>query len=172
MNEKADVVLQRDKLADIDPPDDIALSAEFIANLQELVVLEFNTIETYEAAVEGIASLDYRARLTKFLSHHEKYLLALCDAIVQEGGLPPEGGDYKEFLTKGPVLIAGVGGDKAILKALLLNELLTNKLYEKANQQVFPGYIQLTLKQALASVRHHRVWIESAIEQRSSSPES
>jgi|SRR5690554_3215056 len=166
MNEKTDLTVRREQpLADTNKQADIMPTAEFIAKLQDLAALEFNTIETYEAAVERIENLDYRARLTEFLGQHERYLMALCEAIVQEGGTPPEGGDYKEFLTKGPVLIAGVGGDKPLLKALLLNELLTNKLYEKATQDVFPGYIQLTLKQILASVRHHRVWIESAIDE-------
>lgn len=136
-----------------------------IDKLVDLVELEFNAIETYEAAIERIDNLDYRATLTEFLGEHERHLMQLCDAIIQEGGTPPNGADYKQFLTKGPVILAGIAGDKAILQAMLLNESLTNKLYENANEAVFPGYIQLMLKQALGDVRHHRVWIESAIEQ-------
>ena len=70
-----------------------------------------------------------------------------------------------EEITKGPVIIAGIGGDKSVLKAMLLNEGLTNKLYKNANDEIYPGYIQLMLKQALGDVRHHRVWIESAIQE-------
>lgn len=144
---------------------DVLDSVDVIIKLSDLVALEFNAIETYEAAIERLENLDYRAKLTEFLGEHERHLMALCDAIIQEGGTPPDGGDYKQFLTKGPVVMAGIGGDKAILQAMLLNESLTNKLYENANNEIFPGYIQLKLKQALGEVRHHRVWIESAIEQ-------
>jgi len=144
---------------------DVMNSKNIISKLEDLVALEFNTIETYEAAIERIENLDYRATMTEFLSEHEQHLMQLCDAIIQEGGTPPKGADFKQFLTKGPVIIAGIGGDKAVLQAMLLNESLTNKLYENANEEVFPGYIQLMLKQALGDVRHHRVWIESAIEQ-------
>ena len=63
------------------------------------------------------------------------------------------------------MIIAGIGGDKSVLKAMLLNEGLTNKLYKNANDEIYPGYIQLMLKQALGDVRHHRVWIESAIQE-------
>lgn len=139
-------------------------STAVITKLSDLVALEFNAIETYEAAIERLEDLDYRAKLTEFLGEHERHLLELCDAIIQEGGTPPDGGDYKQLLTKGPVVMAGIGGDKAILQAMLLNESLTNKLYENANDEIFPGYIQLKLKQALGEVRHHRVWIESTVE--------
>lgn len=144
---------------------DVMNSKNIISKLWDLVALEFNAIETYEAAIERLENLDYRAKMTEFLGEHERHLMQLCDAIIQEGGMPPQGADYKQFLTKGPVIIAGIGGDKAVLQAMLLNESLTNKLYENANEEVFPGYIQLMLKQALGDVRHHRVWIESAIEQ-------
>ncbi|THK42400.1 DUF2383 domain-containing protein [Methylophaga sp. SB9B] len=144
---------------------DVMNSENVISKLGDLVALEFNAIETYEAAIERLENLDYRAKMTEFLGEHERHLMQLCDAIIQEGGTPPEGANYKQFLTKGPVVIAGIGGDKAILHAMLLNESLTNKLYESANEEIFPGYIQLMLKQALGDVRHHRVWIESAIEQ-------
>lgn len=144
---------------------DVMKSADVISKLRDLVALEFNAIETYEAAIERLEDLDYRAKITEFLGEHERHLMELCDAIIEEGGTPPDGGDYKQFLTKGPVVLAGIGGDKAILQAMLLNESLTNRLYENANDEIFPGYIQLKLKQALGDVRHHRVWIESAIEQ-------
>lgn len=143
---------------------DVLGSTAVITKLSDLVALEFNAIETYEAAIERLENLDYRAKLTEFLGEHERHLLELCDAIIQEGGTPPDGGDYKQLLTKGPVVMAGIGGDKAILQAMLLNENLTNKLYQNANDEIFPGYIQLKLKQALGEVRHHRVWIESAVE--------
>jgi rubrerythrin len=144
---------------------DVMESEEVIAKLIDLAALEFNAIETYEAAIERLDNLDCRAKMTEFLGEHERHLMQLCDAIIEQGGTPPDGGDYKQFLTKGPVVIAGIGGDKAILQAMLLNESLTNKLYENANEEIFPGYIQLMLKQALGDVRHHKVWIESAIEQ-------
>lgn len=152
-------------MMDVIENNDVMNSKDVISKLSDLVALEFNAIETYEAAIERLENLDYRAKMTEFLGEHERHLMSLCDAIIQEGGSPPEGGDYKQFLTKGPVVIAGIGGDKTILKAMLFNESLTNKLYESANDEIFPGYIQLMLKQALGDVRHHRVWIESAIEQ-------
>lgn len=152
-------------MMDVIDNNDVMDSKDVISKLGDLVALEFNAIETYEAAIERLENLDYRAKMTEFLGEHERHLMDLCDAIIQEGGSPPDSGDYKQFLTKGPVVIAGIGGDKTILKAMLFNESLTNKLYGSANDEIFPGYIQLMLKQALGDVRHHRVWIESAIEQ-------
>lgn len=152
-------------MMDVIENNDVMNAKDVISKLSDLVALEFNAIETYEAAIERLENLDLRAKMTEFLGEHERHLMSLCDAIIQEGGSPPEGGDYKQFLTKGPVVIAGIGNDKTILKAMLFNESLTNKLYESANDEIFPGYIQLMLKQALGDVRHHRVWIESAIEQ-------
>lgn len=143
---------------------DVMDAEDVISKLKDLAALEFNAIETYEAAIERLEDLDIRAKMTEFLGEHERHLMDLCDAIIQEGGAPPEGGDFKQVLTKGPVVIAGMGGDKAILHAMLLNESLSNKLYENTNNEIFPGYIQLMLKQALGDVRHHRVWIETRIE--------
>lgn len=166
MNKKLILGLKNDEqMMDVIDEDNVMDSADVIKKLSNLVALEFNAIETYEAAIKRMENLDYRAKLTEFLGEHERHLVELCDAIIHEGGTPPDGGDYKQFLTKAPVVIAGIGGDKSILQSMALNESLANKLYENANDEIFPGHIQLKLKQSLRDVRHHRVWIDSAIEQ-------
>ncbi len=56
-----------------------------------------------------------------------------------EGGNPADGGDLKQILTKGKVVIAELGGDDAILKAMKMNEEVTNKSYEEMVNEALPG---------------------------------
>ena len=74
---------------------DVMETEDIISKLNDLVALEFNAIETYEVAIERLENLDYRAKMTEFLGEHERHLMDLCDAIIEEGGTPLDGGDYK-----------------------------------------------------------------------------
>lgn len=69
---------------------DVMDAEDVISKLKDLAALEFNAIETYEAAIERLEDLDIRAKMTEFLGEHERHLMDLCDAIIQEGGAPPE----------------------------------------------------------------------------------
>ena len=81
------------------------------------------------------------------------------------GIVPPAGGDIKSMLTQGKVVMAGLVGDEAVLRAMRTNEADTNTAYEGAVQ--FPDLhsgIRDMLEAGLADERRHCAWILSQIE--------
>lgn len=134
-----------------------------IKDLNNLVELDYDAIAAYEAAIERLDSPDYKAKLTDFLGDHQRHIQELGTAIQREGGTPEESGDAKKVLTKGQVVIANLGGDDAILKAMKRNEDQTTDKYEKAVEKGYPEHIQSLLERGLADERRHKSWIESTL---------
>jgi uncharacterized protein (TIGR02284 family) len=135
-----------------------------IEKLTDVVELDYDAIAAYKAAIERLESADYKAKLKEFLADHERHVRDLGEAIRRVGGNPPKGGDAKKILTKGQVVIAGLAGDKAILKAMKMNEDQTNSMYEDAVKDDYPEDIHALLEDGLADERRHRAWIENTVE--------
>lgn len=139
-------------------------SKTVIKDLNNLIELDYDAIAAYEAAIERLDNSDYKAKLTEFLGDHKRHIEELGGAVKAEGGTPEESGDAKKILTKGQVVIANLGGDDAILKAMKMNEDQTNSKYEKAVEKGYPEPVQALLRKGLADERRHRAWIESTLE--------
>lgn len=135
-----------------------------IDKLSDVIELDYDAIAAYKAAIDRLDNTAYKTKLREFLADHERHVSDLSEIVREEGGTPPDSGDYKQALTKGQVVIADLAGDRAILKAMKLNEDQTNSLYEKMVNQDFPDHIQTLLKKGLSDERRHRAWIETTLE--------
>lgn len=81
------------------------------------------------------------------------------------GETPPTEGGVKSILTQGKVILADIFGDKALLKAMKLNEDVTNTAYEGAvEHDDAPAEVKALLERNLADERRHRDWIEARAE--------
>lgn len=138
-----------------------------IDKLGDVIELDYDAIAAYKAAIDRLDSAAYKTKLREFLADHERHVSDLSEVVRNEGGTPPDKGDYKQVLTKGQVIIADLAGDRAILKAMKLNEDQTNSLYEKMVNEDFPDHVHTLLKKGLADERRHRAWIETALESES-----
>ena len=131
--------------------------------LRELVYLDYDAIEAYEAAIDRLDNPEFRAQLTAFCEDHRRHTNNLASHIHEIGAEIPEGPDFKRILIEGKVIIAGLAGDKAILAAMRANEHATNKAYEKALEHVDPTEkLHATLHANLMDERKHLDWIEKA----------
>lgn len=139
-------------------------SDTIVKNLDNLIELDYDAIAAYKEAVDRLESPAFKTRLKEFLGDHERHVEVLSELVRAEGGTPPKSGDFKKILTKGQVVLADLGDDKAILKAMKVNEEQTNSKYEKAVEEGFPNHIQSLLEQGLADERRHREWITEAID--------
>jgi len=69
-------------------------------------------------------------------------------------------------VTQGKVLLAGLTGDRAVLKAMKSNEDDTNQAYERAaSNDVVPARLRDVLRACLADERRHRSYIEEELEE-------
>lgn len=141
-------------------------SKEIIADLSDVIPLDYDAIAAYQSAIERLDDASYKAKLTEFLADHERHVEELGEAVRREGGHPPTEGDAKKRLTKGKVILADLFGDEAILKAMRANEEVTNTKYEEAVETGYAENIQAILRQGLADERRHKDWLVSILENR------
>lgn len=134
--------------------------------LNELIALDFDAIEAYEAAIARIESPIYKSTLATFCGDHERHTQSLAVQVSRMGDTPASGPDLKKFLTKGKVVVADmIGSDHAILVAMRVNEEVTNKAYEAALKADDLDVMTRGLLEAnLADERRHRAWLVEEIE--------
>lgn len=139
----------------------------FTKILQDLVKLDYDAIAAYEEAIERLSDEDARAHLRSYCEDHRRHTQNLAPFISERGADVPQAAGAMKILTEGKVKLAGVvGSDKAVLSAMLANEEVTNKSYEKAVEhgETSPEILAV-LRENLADERRHREWIKSAIDQ-------
>ena len=142
----------------------VGTETDIVSLLTDLVQLDFDAADAYQAAIDRLDNPEWRATLTRFREDHLRHTVELGDALRRLGVIPPSGGDIKSVLTQGKVVMAGLVGDEAILRAMRSNEADTNTAYERAVQ--FPDLdagIRESLEAALADERRHAAWIMSQI---------
>lgn len=139
-------------------------SKQIISDLSDLIKLDYDAIAAYESAIERLDNAEYKSKLTEFLGDHERHVEELGNAVRTEGGTPPTEGGAMKILTEGKVVIAGLMGDDAILKAMRANEEVTNTKYKEAVETTYAEPIQAVLRQGLADERRHKDWIIATLE--------
>lgn len=134
-----------------------------IEELHDVVKLDYDAIKAYQAAMARLDRDSYREKLSEFQRDHERHVRELSEAIETRGGKPPTGGDIRQVLTKGRVILANIGGDENILKAMKANENETKSKYAEVATMNFPDDIKSLLRTGLADERRHRSWLEETL---------
>jgi uncharacterized protein (TIGR02284 family) len=133
--------------------------------LHDLVELDLDAVEAYEAAIERLDDPVFTAQLKSFCEDHRRHVADLNPIIQDLGGEPVLAGDFKRILTKGKIVLGGLVGDKAILSAMKSNEDDTNVAHERAVAHVgeVSGHVMSILTRNLGDERRHRAYLEQAI---------
>lgn len=131
----------------------------------DLVHLERDALSAYDAAIERLADPAAKAKVSTFKADHVKHLEVLEEMGREAGAEVPAEGDAKEMLTTGKVVMAGLVGDAAILKAMKTNEDDTVAAYERAARHAGAQPRSVTFFEgALADERRHRDAMERMAE--------
>lgn len=143
------------------------MADKVVKTIQELVALDYNAIEAYDAAIERLENPRLSAKLVEFRQDHHRHTENLGEILRLQGEDVPNGPDMKRFLTKGKVVIADIGDDETILKAMNANEKVTNETYEKALKlDDLHGPARTTISGNLSDEQRHKAWLVSQIERR------
>jgi uncharacterized protein (TIGR02284 family) len=132
--------------------------------LKDLVQLDYDAADAYQAAIDRLQDAGFRSALTGFRQDHLRHIEEVGGLLSAMGSEPPKDGDMKRLLAKGKVVLGGLMGDKAILQAMKTNEDDTNTAYERAVKHSAPDDVHLVLERALADERRHRDWMVETIE--------
>jgi len=144
----------------------VGTQEDFEAALKELLELDYDAVEAYEAAINRLESQDYRTQLNTFKTDHERHIKEISALLRQHNIAPPEGPSIgKQWLAKGKVVLANLIGDNAILRAMMSNEIDTNTAYERVlNHERLWADSKDVIKRGLMDERKHKKWLEDVLE--------
>lgn len=138
------------------------ISRALIDELNDLIALDHDAIDAYQAAIDRLEDATAANQLRSFMADHERHTVELGACVTQLGGQPARKGDLKRFLTQGKVVLGGLIGDRQILTAMRSNEDDTNRAYEQALETEGLSthtQVRTLLERNLNDERRHREWI-------------
>jgi uncharacterized protein (TIGR02284 family) len=140
----------------------VGMQGDFASALKDLVELDYDAVEAYEAAINRLDDEEYKDVLKTFKEDHERHISELSDVLREHGETPPKSASVgKQWLTKGKVLLGNMIGDDAILAAMKSNEVDTNTAYERMSihDKIWDSAKDI-IKAGLEDERRHKDWFE------------
>jgi len=140
----------------------VGTQTNFSDAVKELLELEYDAKEAYEAAINRVESLDYKQKLEEFKADHEQHIRNLTELLRNHNEEAPTGPSGKQWLAKGKVVLANLIGDDTILAAMVSNESDTNTAYERMNDRTdkWADAIEI-IQRGLADEKRHKAWLET-----------
>lgn len=138
-----------------------------IALMRDLVHLDVDATHAYDQAIKNIELAHAREQLERFKADHERHVTDLTSAIVSLGGEAPViRRDFKGYLIEGMTALRSAMGTEQSLKAMLTNEKLTNREYDKAAKMTLPTEVDGLIRRNFADEQRHLHYIQDAIANR------
>jgi uncharacterized protein (TIGR02284 family) len=135
-----------------------------VALLNDLIHVDFDAVAAYEAAIDRLHLVNDKDQLGRFMADHRRHIVDLTPIVIENGGRAVSAADYKEVLTKGRVVIAGLMGERAVLEAMKSNEDATNAAYDEVTRDAsLTSRVRAVLERNLGDERRHRAWIEQRL---------
>jgi rubrerythrin len=142
----------------------VGLQTDLNSLVKNLIELDYDAIEAYDAAIARMTREAHRTQLLEFRDDHERHIEELSRVLRDGGRTPPKGPDFKRLLLEGKVVLAGLVSDRAILYALRTIEKDTNVAYERASRSdAVPPQLKELLRASLADERRHRGWLDEQL---------
>lgn len=135
-----------------------------IDKLNKLIQLDIDAAEAYKQALKNIDNKEVFDTINQFCLDHERHIVELTQAIRNLGGTAIERSqDMKGFLIEGFTAIRSATGTEGALKAMKMNEKLTNYQYNEAVGFDFPVEIKSLIQKNYADEQRHLAYIENAL---------
>lgn len=134
--------------------------------LNDLIKLDYDAIDAYEAAVKHSDDEVLRNRLLEFLRDHQRHTQNLGAEVRRLGEEPADGPGMMRMFTEGSVLLGSFMEDRGVLKAMSKNEAVTNRAYESALEKLGNHPAGAVVQQNRDDERRHKAWIDQQLEAR------
>lgn len=140
----------------------------FLKVLVDLAQLDIDAESAYEQALTRINNKGYYEEIAKFRDDHLDHINDLSVLIRKYGGQSPERTlDFKGYLIEGFTSLRSITGLVGALKAMEMNEVLTNKIYKNAlnNEDIknWPEDVISLIKKNYFDEVKHLAYIRDAI---------
>jgi uncharacterized protein (TIGR02284 family) len=142
----------------------VGSASDVIDMLNDLIQLDYDAIQAYEAAIPRIDNSDHQAQLAAFKDDHDRHVRELDHVIRELGRKPVNGSAISQVMTAGKIAFADMIGDKTVLRALKTEVNGATKAYERAAaRRDLPPKAVPVIQAALDDERRHHDWIEKTI---------
>lgn len=145
--------------------------AKLIAELNDLLQLDYDAIGAYTVAIESVESVTYRETLEGFRRDHERHVRELTRLVEAEGGTPAEAPHVPTGGFKLAVQAAGgAGKDRAVILAFKANEGQSAEKYARAAERPHRPEVARVLQAAARDEAKHYEWAESRLKRLDAGP--
>ena len=139
--------------------------AALLADLTDLLQLEYDVLPSYALAIAGLREPALREELGAFRREHEAHAQLLAAEIRALGGLPLPLPHLPTGLLKLGVQMAGLpGGDRTVLLAFAANEWQSQEKYARYAARPYPADLSALLRRHAADEARHYAWACGALE--------
>lgn len=139
--------------------------AKVCDHLNKLIQLDYDAAQTYKLALEHVDDPAARSDLMTFLGDHERHVMELTMIIRDLGGTPiAVHRDFKGVLLEGMTRLRSRSGTLGALRAMRMNERLTNRVYDREASIYMPPIAQAIVFENLTDERRHLAAIEAHID--------
>ena len=147
--------------------------AALIAELNDLIRLDFDAIGAYTLAIERVESTTYRETLEGFRRDHERHVRELTERVRAAGGTPAEGPHASTSSFKLAVQALGAAGsDRALILAFKANEGESVAKYRAAAERPHSDAVREILARAARDEEKHYEWAESRLKRLDAGPDT
>ena len=137
---------------------------KLVHHLNELISLDLNAIEAYEAAIVRLSDPGDKAELGRFMADHRRHVTELTPLVLEIGDKAATSPDFKRVLTKGKVVVMAIAGDPGVLEAMKSNEEATTKIYDKARTHPdLPMQARTIIERNFVDEQRHLAWLEQRL---------
>lgn len=137
---------------------------EIAKKLNCLIQLDIDAVEAYAQALKNIDIKEVYDSIKQFSLDHERHIIELSQALRDLGEQPIERLlDIKGFFIEGFTAIRSATGTPGALKAMKMNEHLTNKTYNEALSYDFPTDVKQLVQKNYADEQRHLLYIEKTL---------
>lgn len=135
--------------------------AEMIKNLNSLIQLDIDAVHAYEQAIKNVDDPVIRERLADFRADHQTHITDLSALVHRMAGTPPAySPDFKGFLLQGFTAIRSATGTAGALKAMEMNEKLTNRTYSDAIGWNWTSEAKVMVEKNFSDEKRHLEYIQ------------
>ena len=139
--------------------------AALLADLTDLLQLEYDALPAYSVAIAGLRRPDLRETLESYRADHERHVHDLSAHIRRLGGVPLTMPHLPTGLLKLAVQMAGLpGGDRSVLLAFVSNEWQSQEKYARYAARPHPPELAVLLRRHAADEARHYAWACEALE--------
>ena len=141
-------------------------SAALIAELADLLQLEYDALPVYGLAIAALRRAEYRDALADFRDDHQRHIRELTRLIRDLGGIRLPLPHLPTGLLKLAVQVAALpGGDRAILLAFKSNEWQSKAKYARHAGRAHPPEVAALLERNATDEARHYAWVCATLDE-------